>query len=159
MREACPITKDIINEKVARLNAFIVLITILVFVITPAKWIVFILGADFLIRGFGLGKYSPLSIFNKFVLKLLRTKPSMVNAGPKVFAAKIGLIFCVLMSVFYLLNQGLAANVTACMMGFCASLEAFLGLCVACKMYPLVHRMPVVSQTQTRTETQIGQPT
>ncbi len=159
MREACPITKDLINEKVARFNAFIVLIAILVFIITPAKWIVFVLGADFFIRGIGLGKYSPLSIFNKFLLKILRTKPSMVNAGPKVFAAKIGLVFCVLISVFYLLNQGLAANVTACMMGFCASLEAFFGLCVACKMYPLVHRMSSYSSTQIGADTQIGQST
>lgn len=151
MNQSCPISKDLINEKVARLNGLFTLIAMLLFVFAVAKWIIFVIGVDFFLRAFGVPRYSPVSAVSKSILKALRVKPEMVNAGPKMFAAKIGFACCYLMAIFYVLGQDIPANVIGCIMIACASLEAFLGYCVGCKMYTLMQMIPSRKLSRSKT--------
>jgi len=137
MNEACLIANETVNEKVARMNAAMTVLAILLFVFTPAKWIIFILGVDFLLRGFAKSSYSPLSTMNKWLLTFLKVEPAMVNAGPKKFAAKIGFFFCLAIAVCHLIGLSSAANIIGLTMLLFAFLEASFGYCVGCKMYSL----------------------
>jgi hypothetical protein len=64
----------------------------------------------------------------------------MINAGPKIFAARIGLIFSALIVLTYLLNAKILAFIIAGILGLFSFLEAFFGLCVACEIYPYIYR-------------------
>ena len=60
----------------------------------------------------------------------------MINAGPKIFAARIGLTLTVIAFLFALFNFNQAATITMAILGFFSFLEFSLGICVACKIYP-----------------------
>lgn len=127
-----------VNEKVARMNAFIVIIASVFFIFTPAKWVLIVMGIDFFLRGFIKPKYSPIGRVNGAILNMAKVKPSMVYAPPKMFAAKIGFICSVLMGIFYLLNNILLSNIVGVILLFCAFLEACFGYCVGCKIYSII---------------------
>ncbi len=151
MNETCPISKDEINENVARMNGLFTLIAMLLFVFAVAKWIIFVIGVDFFLRALGMPRYSPMSAVSKSILKALKAKPEMVNAGPKMFAAKIGFACCYLMAIFYVVGLGMPAIVIGCIMITCASLEAFLGYCVGCKMHTLTQMIPTLKLSRSKT--------
>lgn len=138
MPEVCPISTIRIDEKAARMNAFITLLLVIVFIYTSHKWVIFLLVIDFLIRGFIEPKYSIMSKISKFILGLLGIKPQTVDAVPKIFAAKIGFICCLVMAALYLLGFMLAAHIIGWMLIVFAFFEAVMGYCVGCKLYALL---------------------
>ncbi len=136
MTEACPISFECINERVARVNGALTVLSMIVFLFTPFKAIVFILGADLFIRGFLKSSYSFYSLFSSKVLALLNIEPMMINAGPKIFAAKIGFVFCCVISLFYFSDMPAICFIFGSILLFFAFLEAAFGFCVACQVYP-----------------------
>ncbi len=62
----------------------------------------------------------------------------MVNAGPKIFAAKTGFIFCCVIAVSYFFEFQLISLVFGSIFAICAALEAIFRFCIACKIYPLI---------------------
>lgn len=129
-----------IDEHIVRLNAFFTMAILLVFLFTPLKWIIYFITGDFLIRGFFSAKISPLVIMNKSILKLIRMKPLPINATSKKFAAKLMFLFLLLSSLLTLLNYQSIAKIIVMIIVFFTFLEAFFGVCLACKIYPLVRR-------------------
>lgn len=140
MTGRCIISFTQINEKVARFNALLITAAALAFIFTPAKWIIYPLGVDFIIRAFWNSAYSPVSMVSRTLLKFINAKPLMINAGPKIFSAKIGFTFCVVIGILNASGIDTGANITAGMLTFAAALEAFLGYCVGCKIYSLMYR-------------------
>ncbi|MEW6173740.1 MAG: DUF4395 domain-containing protein [Bacillota bacterium] len=140
MGELCPISGFTINAKAARVTAFLTALTLLMFLLTPVKWIILILCADFLLRCIAGSKFSPFAFISRFILHTAKVEPRMENAGPKLFAAKIGLVFSVIISVLFLVNWMLPAVVFAILFLFCAALEALFGYCLGCKMYSFLYR-------------------
>lgn len=136
MAEACPISFGQINERVARVNGALTVLSMIVFLFTPFKAIPLILGVDLLIRGFLKSDLSFYSFISKKLLQLLNIKPVMINAGPKKFAAKIGFIFCCIISLFYFSGMPMVSFIFGAMLLFFAFLEAAFGFCVACQLYP-----------------------
>jgi hypothetical protein len=130
-----------VNERAVQINAALAILSIILFFYTPYKWLIFVLSIDFLIRGFFNPSYSLYSAVSKTILRILKTKPIMVNAGPKIFAAKIGFIFCCLIAVFYFLNCQAISLVVGSVFVFFAALEAIFRVCIACKVYPFIHKM------------------
>ncbi|MBU0634208.1 MAG: DUF4395 family protein, partial [Candidatus Omnitrophica bacterium] len=61
MNESCPISEKRLNQHAARTNAVLVIILLFILLNTPHKWIIFVLGVDFFIRGFGNPSLSPLN--------------------------------------------------------------------------------------------------
>lgn len=135
MIQVCPVVGFQTNKKVARLNAFFTLIILIFFVLTDFKYPIFFLGLDFFSRAFLKGKYSMISFFNKHLLRLFKIEPSMMNAGPKIFAARLGFLFCFLISLFYLFDFPLVANFLSFIIIILASLELFFDFCLGCKIY------------------------
>jgi hypothetical protein len=104
-------------------------------VLTQSASLAALLAVDFFIKGFiGLRK-SPFTLLLRYILSALKVGVKPVNAGPKVFAAKIGFLFS--LSVFVLLYFGFGGYgvLLSVMLGFFAFLEAAFGFCVACKIY------------------------
>ena len=136
----CPISFKQINEKAVQLNAVLSVLSIILFFFTSYKWILLVLSADFFIRGFLDSSYSFYGAISKIILRILKIKPLMVNAGPKIFAAKIGFIFCCLTGIFYLLDFQKISLIVGSVFLFFAALEAIFRFCMACRIYPLVYK-------------------
>lgn len=136
MAEACPISFESINERVARVNGALTVLSMIIFLFTPFKAIALVLGADLFIRGFLKSKYSFYSFFSRNILQFFNVKPIMTNAGPKIFAAKIGFVFCCIILLFYFFSMPTVFFVFGSTLLFFAFLEAAFGFCVACRLYP-----------------------
>lgn len=136
----CPISTNKIDEHIARLNATFTVLLITALILTNNILIATFLLVDFTLRGTENSKYSILSIVSKLIVNSLGLKKKPVNSGPKVFAARIGIVFSLLVILFSILNLQTAALAFASIFGVCAFLESALGFCVACRIYPFVYK-------------------
>ena len=137
----CPISNKKINERIARSNAILTVLLLGLFVLTANIFIIAFLFLDFFLRSAEFSKYSPLAFVSVYIAGLLKLKPKLVNAGPKLFAARIGVLFNagILLAVLFGSNT-LAITLTA-VFGACAFLEGVFAFCVACQIYPFVYRL------------------
>lgn len=136
----CPVSVNKINEHVARFNAAQVTLLIIAAILFQNLFISAFLLVDFILRGVELSKYSPIAILSKFIVKSLKIKSKAINAGPKIFAARIGIVFALAAVVLGVAGLSVASNVVLIVFGACAFLEAAFGFCVACQIYPFVYR-------------------
>lgn len=137
----CPISTSKIDENVARFNATLTVLLLAIYFSTGSLLPIFFLAIDFLLRGLELSVFSPLAKVSKYLLRLFNAQPKPINAGPKIFAARIGLIFSIVVILFSLLGAPTTALVFAVVFGICAFLEAAVGFCVACQIYPFVYKL------------------
>ena len=143
MVQACPVNSETVNNRVVRLVAGEVVVIAALLIVWPQWWLFLALAGDFLLRAFGFRKYSLLATIARTVVGALKLDRQPVNAAPKQFAARIGVGFAVTAAVLAFFGLTLAAQlVTAGLLG-AASLEAFLGYCVGCKIYALLPRRRV----------------
>ena len=145
MKEMCPISFKQVNEKAVQINAALAVFSIIFFFFTPYKWILLILAIDFFIRGFLNLSYSFYSAISKTILLIFKIKPLMVNAGPKIFAAKIGFIFCCMIALSSLFNFQKISLVIGSLFVFFAALEAIFRFCLACRIYPFICKIKATS--------------
>lgn len=138
MAQACPINSETVNNRVVRIVAAFVVGFAVAFLVWPQWWLLYLLGADFLLRGLGRRAYSPLATAGRLIASTLKLGRDPVNAGPKQFAAKIGVAFSLTAGTLALLGFVLAARIVAAGLLLAASLEAFLGICVGCHIYALL---------------------
>ena len=131
-----------VNKKVARLNAVWVFVFSIIFILLPTwRWIVFVLLANFFIKGFFGPWYSPISQINKAILKALRVEPEMIFAPPKIFAAKVGFVFSLVASILYLLNYQVAAVVVISILSLFAFLEFAFAFCMGCAAHNFINKI------------------
>jgi hypothetical protein len=141
MNDFCPISREMVDENVVRLNAFFVFTIGLIFVIAPSPFLIGFLLIDFFIRAFWQQKFSPIRFISLSANKALKRAPAMVNAAPKVFAAKIGFFSCLIILIASLIpNAHLAARLLMGLLMVFAALESFFKYCVGCKMYSIYFR-------------------
>ncbi len=136
----CPISNQKINETVARLNGGLTVVTLLAFLLSSNLFIIGFLVVDFLLRSTNNSRFSLFSIISQKIAHLLDLKVNLINAGPKIFAARIGFIFSLFALVFGLLGLFTASYVFVLVFAFCALLEAAFGLCIACEIYPYLYK-------------------
>lgn len=134
----CPISTEKINEKVTRINA---LITILIvtsgFVFNTVYPIVFLL-ADFYIRAFTKLSISPISFASRSMVNALNLGVKITDKAPKIFAARVGFLFSLAISVLFLLELTTAWYVVAGVLVFFATLEFALAICMGCILYTYI---------------------
>lgn len=134
----CPISDERINEQVTRLNALLTIFTIVTaFVLNSAIFLIF-LAADFYIRAFTKLKYSPISYLSSSLSNALNLPLKKIDKAPKVFAARLGFVMSLLITVLYILNFTVASTVMAGVLVFFASLEFAFAICVGCTVYTYV---------------------
>lgn len=137
----CPISFKKIDENVARLNGLFTVLLLVIFLLTSSIVPVLLLLVDFLARGFERPQWSLLARLSKFILLTFKVKPLLINAGPKIFAARIGLLFSLLITLSVLFGLDITAIIFTAVFGVCAFLEAAFNYCVACKLYPFFYKI------------------
>lgn len=137
----CPISSNRINERVARLNGLLTFLLVIFFIFTRQWFIPAFLTIDFLMRSTNLSKLSPLAIISRSIVKLFSMKRKLINAGPKIFAARIGLIVSSAILILSLIGLNITPIVLAGILGLFSFLETAFGYCVACEVYPHFNRL------------------
>jgi Domain of unknown function (DUF4395) len=135
----CPVSSERVNEKVARVNALLSVLFILAFLITENIFFALFLMVDFYLRSINNAKYSLIAIASSKLLKMMDVEPGLINAGPKIFAARIGWLFLTITVISFLAGFKDFAFITASVLGVFCFLEAAFGFCLACKLYPFVY--------------------
>ena len=140
MSLVCPISNSNIDENIARFNASITLMMVLVFLFTPMKWIIFLVLVDFILRRVLNGRYSYVAKISRFTTGILGIRKVSINAGPKLFAANVGFFLSLLIASFYYTGLESASYALAGILAFFTLLESFFNICAACILYPFVSR-------------------
>lgn len=136
----CPVSDKKINENVARCNAVFTVILMVLFFWSQSILIPVLLMIDFFIRSLSAPRYSPLAVISGNLIRYLPFKEAPVNAAPKIFAARIGFVFSLVITVLLVFQFNAAAFIVAGVLSLFAILEGVFGICVACIIYPYVYR-------------------
>lgn len=136
----CPVSDKKINERVARINATFTVLILLTFVITKSVLPVLFLVADFLLRAGEYSKFSLVGISSKGIVKYFAFEKVFINAGPKLFAARIGFFLSSIIAITFFLGFYFLAYSIAWVLVLFSFLEAAFGICVACEIYPYTYK-------------------
>ncbi|MEY2468924.1 MAG: hypothetical protein QOF21_1622 [Actinomycetota bacterium] len=137
-----------VNEISARLVATGVFFMAVATIVFDAKWIVPILFYGFVARVLTGPKLSPLGqLVTRQITPRLPFKEKLVPGPPKRFAQGMGVAFSGAALVLGLVfDQWLAAQVVLGLLIVAASLEAFVGLCLGCKVFAWLMRLGVIPE-------------
>ena len=131
----CPISDQRVNEQITRLNAMLVIgIIVLAFVLNSLSLFVFLM-ADFFIRAFTNLKFSPISFASHSLSNALNLPIRMIDKAPKIFAARLGFLMTMAMTLLFIFSFKITAIAVAAILIFFASLEFFLAICAGCLIY------------------------
>ncbi len=130
----CPLSLKQTNTCAARINAGLAVVLVIISLFWINIWIPLFLTLDFFILGF-LEKTSLRSVIAKKITKKLKAG-KMVNAGPKVFAAKIGFWASLAITICVLLDWVAAYYFVAGILTAAAGAEAIFEFCLGCKIFP-----------------------
>ena len=133
--QSCPISTDRVNSSLTKVYSIFTFSVITIFLFSPFKEIIFVSAADFVIRIFFGIKYSPICGMIKFGLKVGNIPTHMVNAGPKKFAAKVGMLFTVLISAGVILNIPMLSVIAGGIAFVAIGAEVFFDYCLACTIH------------------------
>ena len=121
------------TENKIRLTAFLVFILTIIYIKTHFIIIPIFLLIDFALRGSGYGKWSVLGFVAEKLVALLKLKEKPIYFPPKQFAAQVGFLFSLILSIFNLLE--INSRIVSGILLICAGLEAFFNFCVGCYVY------------------------
>ena len=123
----CPISDKKIDDHVARLNGAFTVLFLATFILTGSIIPILLLAIDFALRSGKLSRYSAFSFISRNIVKTLSIKPELINAGPKIFAARIGLVFSIVIIISYLFGLTGLVYIFTGVFGTCAFLESAFG--------------------------------
>ena len=136
------------NDTSARIVATGVVAMSIAFLITGSGWILVPLTYGFIARVLTGPKLSPLGQLSvKVITPLIKVSHKLVAGPPKRFAQGVGTAFSVVASILYLADNLTAARIVIAMLTAAASLEAFLGYCLGCKMFAILMRIGVIPES------------
>jgi hypothetical protein len=135
------------NDTSARIVATGVVCMAIAFVITGNGWLLLPLTYGFAARVATGPTLSPLGQLSvRVITPLIKVQHKMVPGPPKRFAQTIGLVFTATASALYLSHNVGAARIVIAMLTVAASLEAFLGDCLGCKMFAILMRLGLIPE-------------
>jgi len=140
----CPIAGYRIDERGARVVAGLVVALLLGAATAgpqPALAILLFLALDFGFRAFSRPRLSPLGHLAGLLLDALGVQKRLVDAGPKRFAARIGLGFSIALLVLVPAGLRTVALSLGSVFLICAALESFVGFCAGCWVWGLWWRL------------------
>ncbi len=137
----CPVSDKQVNTITARTHAFINVFILILFLFTQSIFLLLFLLIDFSVRIANLPQYSLIGRLARAISDRLPVKGKFENAGPKLFAARIGWLFTGLIIVFQLSGNITLSLSTAGILLFFSFLEAAFSFCVACIIYPYFYKV------------------
>jgi Domain of unknown function (DUF4395) len=123
------------SESKIRLTAFFVLVLTIAYLVTGVGLFPIALLLDFTLRAFGLAPYSPLAFLAGQTAKALKLPAKPVYMPPKRFAARIGFVFCLGVTILHYADQEVAATILGAVLAIFAALESLAGFCAGCYVY------------------------
>ena len=135
-----------VNEVSARLVAAGVVALASVTVAFDLRWLTVLLAYGFVARVVSGPTLSPLGqIVTRVITPALPFEPRFVSGPPKRFAQGIGAAFTLTATVLtYGVDRFDLAQVVLGALIVAASLEAFVGLCLGCKLFAILMRVGVI---------------
>ena len=136
-----------VNEVAARLVALGVVSMAVVALVFDLRWLTLVLAYGFVARVLTGPKLSPLGLLvTEVVVPSLPLAPRPVAGPPKRFAQGIGAAFTIAAATLtYGFDRWGAAQVLLGLMVVAASLEAFVGFCLGCKVFAVLMKAGLVS--------------
>ena len=139
---------SIVNETAARLVATGAVAMSVAYVATGNGWILVPLTYGFIARVLSGPRFSPLGLLaTKVLVPRINVKHKLCPGPPKRFAQGIGAAVSATASVLFLLDLGVASRVVIAMLAAAASLEAFAGVCIGCKMFYAMMRVGILPES------------
>lgn len=137
---------DPVNEVSARLVAGGVVLMSVATIALGQPWLLLVIAYGFIARVLTGPTLSPLGqLVTRVLTPALPFEAKEVPGPPKRFAQGIGVVFSVTAAVLVLgLGYETAGYLVLGGLIFAASLEAFLGFCLGCKMFALLMKAGVV---------------
>jgi hypothetical protein len=135
MTETCPISPNAVDEHAIRIGAALTILVVAAGLWLHNFWIPLLLAVDFGLRSRGWSDFSPIAQAAKLLRRASGIQPQPTNAGPKRFAALIGVLFSLGIAIAQWRHHPRVALGVGVVLILAAALEAFLGLCVGCKVY------------------------
>ncbi len=137
----CPVDFKKVNENKVRLTALWVLLVVVLFVYTRWNVLIALLVVDFTYRAFEFGAYSLLNKLSDVVIFLVKIPAKPIDQAPKLFAAKIGLLFTIAILGSTYTSYQTSTIVLSGILIFFAFLESFLGFCAGCYVYTFFQKI------------------
>jgi len=140
---------DPVNEVAARLVAGGVVILCASLLLTQTPWLVALLAAGFVARVLSGPRISPLALFvTRVLIPRLPLAERPTPGPPKRFAQGIGATLSLAAVVLHFgLGFTAAAYVLVGMVLVAASLEAFVGFCLGCKIFAILMRVGILPES------------
>lgn len=123
------------SESKIRLTAFLALVLIVAYLISGFGVFPLILLADFGFRAFNKAAYSPLAFLAGKTATALKLPAKPVYMPPKRFAARVGFVFCLAMTILHYIDMEISATLLGLVLGAFAALESLAGFCAGCYVY------------------------
>jgi hypothetical protein len=137
---------DTVDERAARVVAGGVVAITTTSLLTDRPWLLAPVAAGFAARVATGPKLSPLArLATQVVVPRLSGPARPVPGPPKRLAQGMGLTMSVTSLALARLGRRRAARATLALLVGAAGLEAFAGICLACKLYPFLARVGLVS--------------
>ncbi|MBN8695104.1 MAG: DUF4395 domain-containing protein [Bacteroidetes bacterium] len=137
----CPVSAGRTDENIVRAVAFLTVIIAAFVLITNNYLLSIFLIVDFTLRGLDFGKYSVLRFISKNIVETLNIKPKPIDSAPKLFAAKIGIVFALLIFIAQISNLYVLFVCASLVLLACALLESVFGICLGCYFYAILNKL------------------
>ncbi len=134
----CPVSPHKVDENIVRFTALWVVLLSGLTVLYPNFYIPLYLTIDFSLRAFTKARFSPLSWVSYQFVFLLNLKPILIDKAPKIFAARIGFSFTLLMSISALMGFNIILISIGSILMFFAFLECGINFCTGCWVYTYI---------------------
>ena len=136
-----------VNEKAARTVATGVVVMAIAFLLTGWTWLLVVLVYGFAARVATGPTLSPLGQLATRVIAPRLGTPRLTPGPPKRFAQAVGLVFSTTALILALSVSTDAARIVIALLLVAASLEAFAGLCLGCKVFGVLMRVGVIPES------------
>ena len=134
-----------VDEISARLVAGGVVVMVATLLVLDQWWLLVPLVFGFIARVAAGPRFSPLGLLvTRMIRPRLALAPRLVAGPPKRFAQAMGLGFSASAAVLFLAGMATGATVVLIFLLVAAGLEAFVGLCLGCKVFAMLMRLGVI---------------
>lgn len=137
-----------VNDYAARFVAAMVVLLTLGFLVTANIWVLIFILYGFLARVLTGPTLSPIGLIaTKILVPLFGNPEKLVPGPPKRFAQAIGLAFSIAALITFLFSEISTTRYLIGILGFFASLEAFLGFCTGCYVFGWMIRFRLIPES------------
>ncbi len=138
---ACPVTLRSVDQTTIRLTAGQIALWLIGFLITHSWLIPAFLTLDFTARLARKPRLSLIHTLSRLIQTSLALAPDPADEAPKRFAATLGLLFSVAVTLLTLFSLTWIAVAVAVVFASCAVVESVFGYCVGCAVYQIIQKL------------------